>query len=59
MLIKFIGLLENYRTIEKLLVDLTVTLLNSVINVLKCAIGFIYDCEYSLIAESGSNNDMI
>jgi hypothetical protein len=32
-----------------------VAVLNNVINVLKDLIGFIYDCDYSMIAESGNN----
>ena len=51
---KFIGLLTDYEKIEDLLKELSVFLLNNVINVLKNLIGFIYDTDYNKIAESGS-----
>lgn len=48
-------MLKEYETLHELLQELTVYLLNNVINVLKNLIGFIYDTDYSKIAESGSN----
>ena len=51
---KFIGLLTDYEIIDDLLRELSVFLLNNVINVLKNLIGFIYDTDYNKIAESGS-----
>lgn len=51
---KFTKLIEDYSTLDELLKELNVFLLNSVIGVLKNLIGFIYDCDYAKIAESGS-----
>ncbi len=47
-------MIGEYFTLKELLEELNVFLLNNVINVLKSLIGFIYECEYSKIAESGS-----
>ena len=54
ILSKFSRLIGEYLTLDELLEHLNVFLLNNVISVLKSLIGFIYDCEYSKIAESGS-----
>lgn len=56
ILSKFTQLIEDYSSLDELVKDLKVPLLNNVINVLKNLIGFIYDCEYNRIAESGSNS---
>jgi hypothetical protein len=50
LIFKFIGLLNEYETIDDLLRELSVFLLNNVINVLKSLIGFIYDTDYNKIA---------
>jgi hypothetical protein len=50
ILSKFTRLIGEYVTLEELLDQLNVFLLNNVISVLKNLIGFIYDCEYSKIA---------
>lgn len=49
-------MLYEYETLHDLLQELTVFLLNNVINVLKSLIGFIYDTDYNKIAESGSKS---
>jgi hypothetical protein len=59
ILSKFSRLMGEYVTLEELLEQLNVFLLNNVISVLKNLIGFIYDCEYSKIAESGSTSPPI
>jgi hypothetical protein len=47
-------MLNEYESIDELLRELSVFLLNNIINVLKSLIGFIYDTDYNKIAESGS-----
>jgi hypothetical protein len=54
ILSKFTRLIGEYMTLDELLEQLNVFLLNNVINVLKNLIGFIYECDYNKIAESGS-----
>lgn len=56
IIFKFSCMLYEYETLHDLLQELTVFLLNNVINVLKSLIGFIYDTDYNKIAESGSKS---
>lgn len=58
VLFKFCSMLNEYSSLEELLEELSVFLLNNVINVLKSLVGFIYDTDYSKIAESGSTTSL-
>ena len=55
----FIGNLDMRRSSTEYRKTLSVSLMNNVINVFRELIGFIYGCEYSKIASSGSKQNFI
>lgn len=55
LLCKLTSFLDNFTDINDFLKDFSVFFLNNIINVMRSLIGFVYNCQYHKIAESGNS----